>query len=88
MTSFRLDAPPTLIREIAAAVADELERRGGMTVPISPYLTVDEAAKYFRCERQRVYDLVHAGDLEPRRDGRRLLFTREQLDSYLAGGAR
>jgi excisionase family DNA binding protein len=51
----------------------------------SPYLGVDEAADYLRCSRQRVYDLVHAGRLVPRRDGRRLLFHRDDLDAYLSG---
>ncbi|MDP9417215.1 MAG: helix-turn-helix domain-containing protein [Actinomycetota bacterium] len=51
----------------------------------SPWLDVDEAAAYLRCSRQRIYDLRHAGDLTPHRDGRRLLFRRDDLDAYLNG---
>jgi excisionase family DNA binding protein len=79
-----LSVPPALVGAIAAAVADELERRG--TTPAasaSPYLDVDEAAAYLRCTRQRVYDVVHAGAIEPAPDGRRLLFRREALNAYL-----
>lgn len=51
----------------------------------SPYLTADEAATYLRCSRQAIYDRVHSGALEPRRDGTRLLFHRDDLDAYLTG---
>lgn len=47
-------------------------------------LTTRETASYLRCGRQRVYDLRHAGDLAPERDGARLLFRRRELDRYLA----
>lgn len=84
--AFQLEASPTIITAIAAAVADELERRGSTSsAPASPWLTVDETANYLRSARQRVYDLVNSGALEPARDGRRLLFKRDQLDAYLAG---
>jgi excisionase family DNA binding protein len=81
--ALRLDAPPALINAIAAAVADELERRGGSTTPSSPWLTVDEAAAYLRCAPQRIYDLVSERKIAPARDGRRLLFRREQLDALV-----
>jgi excisionase family DNA binding protein len=55
----------------------------------SPYEDVDGAAAYIRAGgRQRIYDLVYAGALTPVRDGRRLLFRREDLDEYLAAGER
>ena len=78
-----LSFPPELLDAIASAVADELERRGAASAPASPWLDVDEAAAYLRCARQRIYDLVSEGRLEPARDGRRLLFARDALDSYL-----
>jgi len=84
-----LTVPRELVDAIASAVADELERRGTTSpAPASPYLDVDEAAAYLRCgSKQRVYDLVHGGQLEPARDGRRLLFRRDHLDAYLLGRA-
>jgi len=78
-----LGFPPALIDAIADAVALRLNGQAPAS-SVSPYMTVDEAAAYLRCSRQRVYDLVHDGKLEPRRDGRRLLFHRvDTLDAYL-----
>lgn len=51
--------------------------------PASPYLTAAEAAEYLRTTRGTVYNLVWRGVL-PRRRGK-LLFTRAELDNYLAG---
>jgi excisionase family DNA binding protein len=52
----------------------------------SPYLTVAEAASYLRTTRNGVYALVKRNKIRPMpgRPGR-LLFTREELDRYLAG---
>lgn len=50
--------------------------------PASPYLTAVEAAEYLRTTRGTVYNLVWKG-LLPRRRGK-LLFTRAELDAYLA----
>lgn len=49
----------------------------------SPYLTATEAAAYLRTTRGTVYNLVWRGVL-PRRRGK-LLFTKQELDDYLAG---
>jgi excisionase family DNA binding protein len=56
---------------------------------VTPYLTADEAAVYLRTTRQGIYSLVKRRRVKPMpgRPGR-LLFTRERLDSYLAGRAR
>jgi excisionase family DNA binding protein len=49
----------------------------------SDLLTAQEAADYLRCRnRQRIYDLVHAGEITPERDGKRLLFRRAELDRH------
>lgn len=82
----KLAFPPELLEAIARRAVEILAEKtpNGST----PYLTVDEAAAYLKCSKQAVYDRVHEGRLKPRRDGRRLLFHREQdLDAYLAGGA-
>jgi excisionase family DNA binding protein len=49
----------------------------------SPWLDADGAADYIAASRDRIYDLVALRKLEPRRDGRRLLFRRDELDAYL-----
>ena len=83
----QVSAETGFIAAIASAVADELERRGLLAAaqPPGPWLDVAGAAEYLRCSEQRMYDLVRAGSLTPGRDGRRLLFRRDQLDSYLSG---
>jgi excisionase family DNA binding protein len=49
----------------------------------SPWLSTEEAAEHLRCGRDRIYDLIALGKLHPRRDGRRVLLHRDDLDSYL-----
>lgn len=76
--------PDALIDAIAERVVNLLdEREHGR--PASPWLDVEEAAAYLRASKQRIYDLVSAGELNPARDGRRLLFRREQLDALITG---
>jgi excisionase family DNA binding protein len=68
--------------QLAELLAPRLRDR--ISPPSSPFVDVAGAAERLRCSRQRVYDLVHAGRLQPRRDGRRLLFAVADLDTYLA----
>ncbi|MGI8595083.1 MAG: helix-turn-helix domain-containing protein [Solirubrobacteraceae bacterium] len=56
--------------------------------PSDPWLSIEEAAEHLRARPQRLYDLVSAGRLRPAKDGRRLLFRRSWIDSYLEGGNR
>jgi excisionase family DNA binding protein len=55
--------------------------------PSSEWLNAEQAAAYLACSRGRVYDLVQLGKLTPRRDGRRVLFRRFDLDAYLERSA-
>jgi excisionase family DNA binding protein len=71
--------PPGFIEAFAARVAELLA-----TPTVSPYLTVDEAAEYLRCSRQRVYDLLSSRRLSKLKDGSRVLLRRDELDEYLA----
>lgn len=80
-----LAVPAELVDAIALRVVALLDGRTGRAEAPSPWLNTDEAAEYLRCSRQRVFDLVHAGALEPARDGRRLLFRSDDLDRYLTG---
>lgn len=45
------------------------------------------AAVHLATSTARIYDLVQLRKLEPRRDGRRLLFRLEDLDAYLEAAA-
>lgn len=80
----RLDLDDGALAELARRVAKLLED-AEPAEPASPYRDVGEAALYLRASKQRIYDLVNAGALTPRRDGRRLLFRVDTLDEYLAG---
>ena len=65
-----------LVAERAAAIVLEQLPIGS---PSSPYLNVDEAADYLRCERQRIYDLLSARRLTKLKDGSRVLLLRSEL---------
>jgi len=81
-----LQLPDDLLDEIAARV---LARLAEQTTGPSPWLDVDGAARHLGYAdnlprgRRRIYDLVSRRELEPRRDGKRLLFRPTDLDRYL-----
>lgn len=81
--------PAAVVEAIATRVVELLDERAAISSagPASPYLTVDEAAGVLRVARQGVYDRVASGALVPLRDGRRLLFHRDQISSYIEGRA-
>jgi excisionase family DNA binding protein len=68
-----------LADRVAALVAARLGPSHGA------WIGVREAADYLACKPQRIYDLVSQGRLPHRRDGRRVLFRRADLDRYLGG---
>jgi excisionase family DNA binding protein len=72
---------------LAELLAPRLIARFDQRSPPSPWLNAEEAARYLACSRGRLYDLVQLGKLEPRRDGRRLVFRRSDLDDYLEEAA-
>ena len=68
----------------------EIARRAAALIPndtddVSPWLNVTDAAERLRCKKDRIYDLIALGKLHPRRDGRRVLLHRDDLDSYIEG---
>lgn len=70
-----------LAERLAPRLATHLQTGG---TP-GPWFDTAGAADYLATTRGRLYDLVQLGKLSPRRDGRRLLFRRDELDDYLAG---
>ena len=70
------------LAEIAEQAAALLAARNSAG---SPWLNVAEAAERLRCGKDRIYDLIALGKLQPRRDGRRVLLHRDDLDAYLEG---
>jgi excisionase family DNA binding protein len=77
-----LPVPPQVI-ELIAARAAELVLLGTKDSASEPWIGVVEAAAYLACPRSRIYELVSRNRLPFRRDGRRLLFRRAELDAYL-----
>lgn len=67
----------------AALVAQYM---GGASKPDTrpEFLTAEEAAGVLKCGRARIYELARTGRLPSRRDGRRVLFARSDLDAYLS----
>lgn len=72
----------------------EIARRAAAFLPAptptptgSPWLNVADAAERLRCRKDRIYDLIALGKLHPRRDGRRVLLHRDDLDAYIEGRA-
>ena len=79
-----LAVPPELIDAIAERVTDMLAERQPQPAP--ELLTVDEAAEFLRCRRQRLYDLVSQDRLPHLKDGSRVLIRRVDLLAYLGDG--
>ncbi|HEV7565808.1 MAG TPA: helix-turn-helix domain-containing protein [Microbacteriaceae bacterium] len=75
-----------MLDALAQKVAAILESRalGVATAELPRYLTVNEAADYLRCSRQRVYDLCSQRSLRRLKDGSRVLLDRAEIDAYLA----
>jgi excisionase family DNA binding protein len=73
---------PRLADELAPRIADELEHRA------APFVTVDEAAEYLRCDRQRIYDLCSSNRLSRHKDGSRVLINRQELEAHLKASGR
>lgn len=78
-----LDLTGAQVEMIAARAAEILASE--QAPQGSPWLDTKGAAEYLACSPARIHDLVQARQLDPRRDGRRLLFRRDELDSYLEG---
>ena len=85
-----MTGPLTLTVELTADQLDAIAERVAAlltTQPVAPaeWLNTKDAAKHLACTPGRLYDLVALGHLKPRRDGRRLLFRRSDLDTYAEG---
>jgi excisionase family DNA binding protein len=80
LTDLALTIPDELIEEIAERAADILEQRGVTERAEGPgLLNIPEAAELLRCKRQRVDDLLSAGQLTRVKEGGRTLVRRSEL---------
>ena len=87
MTPYTLTIPPELVAELVERIKGEVLLELGQREEQSPYLTIEEAAEYARCSRQRLYDLRSSGRLSRAGDGRRALVFRQELDALLREGS-
>ena len=74
-----LRSDPTALDELRVLIGVEPEAR-------SPWLTAHEAAAYLACPESRIRKLTMTGELPCHRDGRRVLYRREELDAYVRSG--
>ena len=84
MTSLELHLDDADLGRLAALVADRLADRleaGG-----SPWLAAPEAAEYLRCSLSRLRKLTMLREVPAHHDGGRVLYRRDELDRYVAGG--
>lgn len=80
---------PDAVVEIAQRAAEiVLAQLAEREQPVSPYLTVEEAAAYLRCSRQRVDDLLSQRRLTRVKEGARTLIRRNEIDDWLRGERR
>lgn len=79
--SIRLDLPDAVIEAIAQRAAAILAAQA--PTASAPWLSTQQAADYIAAKPARIHDLTALGKLTPRRDGRRLVFKRSDLDAYL-----
>jgi excisionase family DNA binding protein len=70
-----------------AALADLVaERLGSRLGAVTPWLRAPEAAAYLACPESRIRKLTMTGELPAHRDGRRVLYRREDLDAFIRNG--
>jgi excisionase family DNA binding protein len=80
------DLPASFLEAVAERAAELVLECIGEHPQASPYLSVDEAAEYLRCSKQRVYELLSARRLSKLKDGSRVLLLRSELDEYVSQG--
>lgn len=76
-----IDLPADVVELIAHRAAELVAAQ--RPAPASAWLSAAQAADYIAAPVSRIHDLVQLRKLEPRRDGRRLVFRRGDLDAYL-----
>jgi len=76
-----VDVSESLIEVIAARAAQLVEHN--REAEVAPWVDVEGIAKHLNCSTHRIYRRVTAGELPHRRDGKRLLFRKSEVDAAL-----
>lgn len=82
---------PALAEEAISRFAEQLAPHllrvlGRAAAPDSPWMNADGAAAYLCCPVSRVRKLTMTDDLPVHREGRRVLYHREDLDRFIREG--
>lgn len=85
MRPLAVELPDEVVEAIAARAA-ALVTEQVATTSDAGYLDVQAAAAYLSCPVSRIYSLTSAGRIPHHKDGSRTLFTRPELDAYIAAG--
>jgi excisionase family DNA binding protein len=85
MTGIALHLDDGDLERLAAAIARRLEGRLGAGA--SPWLTAEQAAEYIGAPLSRIRQLTMGDEIPVHRDGRRVLYHRDELDRWLLDGA-
>ena len=75
--------PSDFVDQVAQRVIELLALQAPTAQQPESWLTVNQAADYLACERQRIYNLTSQRRLQYAKDGSRVLFRRQWLDDYL-----
>lgn len=84
MTGIDLHLDDDGVERLAAAIARRLQSAAD---PVSPWLTADQAAQYIGAPISRIRQLTMGDEIPVHRDGRRVLYHRDELDRWLLDGA-
>jgi excisionase family DNA binding protein len=71
------------LERLAGQLTERVARQLGTG---SPWLTAADAATHLVCPQSRIRKLTMTGELPCHRDGRRVLYRREELDAYVRNG--
>jgi excisionase family DNA binding protein len=80
--------PAGVLEEIAARAAELVLERLDAPAPVSPFMSIAEAAEFLRCKRQRIDDLLSSGRLTRHKDGSRTLVSRAELEQHVGAACR
>lgn len=84
MTGIDLHLDDDGVERLAAAIARRLSDVGPTSS--SPWLTADQAAEYIGAPISRIRQLTMSDEIPVHRDGRRVLYHRDELDRWLLDG--
>jgi excisionase family DNA binding protein len=78
-----------ITEDFIAAVSEVVYARLSERLPqstASPWMNARQAADYLGCGVGRIHDLTHVGQIPFHKDGRRLMFHRDELDAWIRRG--